>query len=192
MQIEIVTNNTFEPVTQDEITRHVSYLGDEIGEISDLIRMAKSAREMIESYKNVNICTRTIRVSFEKDYDFDFNRRTFQIPVHPVISISSVKSYDRYSTEVTLTLNTDYHIRGVNRKEIFIPDQERRILYGDQIEVVEWRVEAIVGYAYENIPGVYKDAILKLVAEWYNNKGNYVPDLSSDVLKMLMNINDSL
>ena len=182
MNISITTNVTNEPLSIDVIKRHVQYEGDDVDYINELVRMSEAARELCENYTDHALGVKTINVYFEADYDMDLDSRVLLMPISPVNSVTSVFSVDSHGTETVLVLNTSYYLRGITRKELYIPESWST---GTGTTIIGWHVVAIVGYTPETIPAIFKECILKLVADWYNVKGNYVPQLTDQVKTML-------
>jgi uncharacterized phiE125 gp8 family phage protein len=189
MNISITTDITSEPVSIEEVKQRVGYRGDNSAILDELSRMQVAARELCENYTNYALGVKVIEVYYEEDYDMDLERKTLKVPLAPVNSITSVTSVNIYGTETVLTLDTYYYIRGGKRKEIYIPEiTSFGILLNNKI--IGWKVVANVGYTPITIPKIFKEAILKLVWDWYNAKGNYVPQLTDQVRLLLSSIGD--
>lgn len=193
MNITVVNDCAFEAVSLNQIVKHVGFSGSDADTFKLLERMARSARIMIENRKQVAICKKVVDIYFEKDYDMNLDRNILIMPVAPVNSITKFYSYDQYNNETELTENTDYYLRGQYRKELYVTTMENTIISGSSTDVIAWKAEDVsVGYDLDEIPDIYKDAILKLVFDWYDHKGNYVPQLTSEVEIMLMGVNDTI
>jgi uncharacterized phiE125 gp8 family phage protein len=188
MNIKTTIQPTSEPVSINDLKQHLGINTDDVGILNEIMRMGKSARELCERHNQCALSEKTVEVFFEKEYDMDMDLMTLIFPILPVNEITAFKSVDKKGTETDLVLNTGYYLRGGERKESYIPET---VLAGElESETIGWKVTAEVGYTPQNIPSLYKDAILKIVADWYNNKGRYVPVLNDEVRGMLNQISD--
>lgn len=186
MQPRIKTDISTEPVTQAVAKNYIKYDGSDSTELALITSMIKSARELCEKHTGLVFAEKTIYFFVDPE-DLDYRKRV-DIPYYPIISVEAVYSIDDEGTETALTLNTGYYLYGMTQKQVYFPNT---ILIGvDATEVVSYRVEYKAGYGHadtEALPEVLKMAILKQTAEWYENRENWIPVLSSEVEKILNN-----
>jgi len=140
---------------------------------------------MCERYTGKSFGEKTINVFFHAD---EIINDKVELPYGPHKSITSVSSINQEGTVTALTLNTDYYSRGLQYLELeFLSDtmspwQEGSILADD------YKVIMVAGYGasgLEALPEIGVMAINKAVAEWYLNREDYVPELSSNVKRLL-------
>lgn len=178
MEVSVGTYNC--AVTIDELKAAVGYDDNQSDVLDELIRKGYAAQQLCESYLRYYFTTRTATIEFYKADDFDEDERTLLFPYAPVNSITSVTAKDTTNNETTLTADTTYYLRGLKRQELYIPTS---FTTGVNTELYSWKVVANIGLS--TVPEIVKEAILKLVVEWYNNKGNYIPVLTDQVKMML-------
>ncbi len=178
----VITDVTQEPLSIAELKEHVQYNGNESKVTEELVRMGRTARQLIESYTERALAVKTIDVEFETEFDYNDGYLTF--PVAPVNSITSFVSLDQTGSTTSLTSGSDYYLIGQDRKQVYLPSI---LNYSDSDynAIIGWRARVNVGYSYGSMPEVYKECMLKLVWEWYNNRMNYVPQLNSEVMTIL-------
>lgn len=150
---EVVTDLTDEPVTLDELKRHLNMHFDTAGsyEFSDddtiLQDILIAARQHLEEYTGLSFGEKVIKAYIRN------NLGEFEIPFGPIVSIESIKNEDG------VTLTTDQYKLS--------PGKFQRIVrpYDDVLEV-----NYTVGYT--TLPENLKRAILHEAAYRYNHRGD--------------------
>jgi uncharacterized phiE125 gp8 family phage protein len=172
-------------VTIDEAKNHVNYDDNHTDTLNALHNMIEAAQGLCENYTETYFSKRDVVFYFEKDCDYDEDEKTLIFPFSPVNTLSEVLAIDKEGNETELEDGSTYYLRGLKRKKIYIPTS---ISTGTYVEIIAWKVTANIGS--DTVDPVAKQAVLKLVAEWYKNKFNYIPILNDQVKDMLSNITD--
>lgn len=179
MEVKTISSyNTI--VTINEIKRYIDYNDSNTEDISMLLSMAKSAQELCEQYTDQFFSERIVVFYFEKSIDFDDINKTVKFMYSPINSVSELVSIGTDNAETELTENTNYYLRGIKSRELYIPEI---FTTGASSEIHAFKATVNAGYAHA--PSVVKDCVLKLVYEWYNVKGNYIPILNDQVKNIL-------
>jgi len=187
VEIKVITDIETEPVTTAIAKNHLkaSY-GTDTTEDALIASMVKAARQLIEEHCDRSLGEKTIDIFFHSD---EIQAKRVRLPGGPHGDFTHVKSIDQEGTETTLTLNTDYYKRGLQFKELeFLSASVNPWSEGDSLSD-DYVIRLVAGYGIsettETLPEGYKQAILKQVAEWYVNREDYVPVLSSGVKRIL-------
>ena len=187
MQLRIKTDISAEnePVTLAVAKNYIKYDGSDANEEALITSMTKSARELCEKHTGLTFAEKELYF-FADPEDLD-DRKRVTLPGVPNISVDNVFSIDDEGVEVELELNTGYYLYGMTEIEIYLPNV---ILTGiDVTSRLQYRAQYKAGYGHvtdtETLPEVLKTAILKQVAEWYENRENWIPVLSSEVKEIL-------
>jgi len=185
MNVKVTTDVTSEPILLKDVKNYIkeSY-GTDALEDALLDILISSAREAAERYCNRSLAAKTIQVFWFAD---EINDMRLILPYGPHGTITSVYSVDQDGTETALTLNTGYHVRGVDMKEIEISQLSTVSSDGGSLDL-DYKVTVPVGYGntgLETLPSFYKVALLKTVAEWYLNREDLTMNLSSSVMSIL-------
>jgi len=187
VEIKVITDLSSEPVTTAIAKNYVkaSYGTDAVEEAL-IASMVKAARQLIEEEADRSLGEKTIDIFFHAD---EIQAKRVRLPAGPHGDFTHVKSINQEGTETTLTLNTDYYKRGLQFKELeFLSASVNPWSEGDSVSD-DYVVRLVAGYGIsettEDLPEGFKQAILKQVAEWYVNREDYVPVLSSGVKRIL-------
>ena len=182
MQSRVVTDIASEPVQLAEIVNYIK-LDESIDLENTLIdKMITAARKLCEKRTNLAFGEKTLEAYFTKD-ELIYN--ALRLPYAPHAQIISVIGRDSQGVETTLE-TTDYWQTG-------------NVLWNVQLSAGIYRYESykvqyIAGFgieeatpkqATETLPEEAYLAIMKQVASWYDNRDDYVPVLSSEVLRIL-------
>jgi uncharacterized phiE125 gp8 family phage protein len=134
--------------------------------------MLKASIELVERFTGMSITTKVIDVYFEED---DLNEGIIKIPYPPHVTVDSIKSYDYKNTETELVLDTDYYIKGSGEKQIELLTN----LISTTTTTTTYIARVTCGSDTVN-DGLYI-AILKQVHDFYENRENWLPVMSSSV-----------
>jgi uncharacterized phiE125 gp8 family phage protein len=179
MQVKVITEPQEEPVTLDEAK---SYLKVDFNTDDQLItRLIKAVRESAEMYTGLSFITKTILAYFENTGD------PVELLYGPVQSISTVSRIDYDKTETILD-PSDYYTVGLDYIHILV---YRGFKLSQGWRGQQVKVEYVSGFGEASVvPNAIKVAILKEVAELYENRentlvGSIVADLSTTTKTLL-------
>jgi len=132
--------------------------------INDLIRTATA---YVEKYTGKALINRTITLLVEKK-----TAENLYLLYPPIVSITTVSLPDGVSSGVeTYTATTDYILRGISNKYIELPNTEVKVVY-------------VAGYGgADDVPPIFKEAILKLVYDMWEHRGESVTGTISQYTK---------
>jgi uncharacterized phiE125 gp8 family phage protein len=145
-----------EPVTLDEVKRHLNLLFDTTGsyDFDDddtyLTALVSQCRESVEQWLGISMAAKTYRAILRNECG------GIEIPYGPVTGVTSVKDIDG----VVLVVTDGYQLRG------------------NQFQWIEKPVSCYIdivytsGYTPANIPKGLKHALLEEIAFRYNNRGD--------------------
>jgi len=188
MNTRIKTDCTSEVLSFDEVRQFIKFEdtseGDEVGLINNMIKAVRTHLE------------RRLEMSFnEKTYEtyFKHSEHPFILPISPVISITKVETVDYEGTKTELTLNTDYHKKGLYEIEIVpysistVPNPWFNFWSSEYDLLVTYKA----GYGdddTEDLPYDLRQAMLRQVIKWYDNRDdfrelNMMPEIDSIVRK---------
>lgn len=187
MEIKVITDISTEPVLLAAAKNHMkATYGTDTTEDALINSMITAARELIEKRANRTLAEKTIELLFRND---EITGRKVRLPYGPHGDITFVKRVDQEGTETSLTLNSGYYKRGNQFLEL-----EFRSLLANPFQesaglTYDYKIRLAAGYGItdttEDLPEGYKIAILKQVAEWYVNREDWVPELSSEVARIV-------
>lgn len=181
--VKIKTDVSTEPILAATVKTD---LGIDFSDHDTLLgNLIKASREWCEGYCDATFAPKTLIVRWD---ELPSDQKLY-LPQGPIDSVTSVKTVDQEGTETTLTLNTDYYVRG--KGDIYIAVQS---VWSSIVgEGLEYEVEYVAGYGGTNTeacPYIVKQAIEKLVAENYKNRentvvGTIISKVPNDVREML-------
>ena len=186
MEVKVKTDVTAEPLSLGVIKNYLKFDDTNIDEVALINTMVKAAREACEKYTGLSFAEKTLYAYFTPD---DLNDMIIDLPYGPIKSRSdiSMKWIDQEGTETSMTVNTDFWIRGLNNTEIEVSTVWTTV--GVSNTTCDYRAEYICGYGIsgytEALPSGLLLAMAKQVAEWFENREDWMPSLSSSVKKML-------
>lgn len=150
------------------------------GEDSLIERQLETSTRYVETYIGRSLNTNTMQAilyEFDDDRDLDSGEIRYELPMGPVTSITSVVGQDLEGANTTLTADSDYYLLTGGRLRIPSPTaySTYTVTYVAQLS-----------YVTENI----KEAILKICAELYQNRGisvtgTIVSNLKADLNSLL-------
>ncbi|NBW11016.1 MAG: hypothetical protein EBR82_23595 [Caulobacteraceae bacterium] len=164
-----------EPVSVDELRQHLRIeTRDEDDYLAGLIQ---AAREMVETDTRRALCTQTRVLRLD---DFPWGIELDRIPVQ---SISSIKYYDLLNTQQTLDSSQyDYDLAEVPPIVVESHTATWPATY-ERVGAVE--VTFVCGHtSISAVPGMAKQAILRLAAGWYSTREAEVVGTISTALKL--------
>ena len=180
MQVKTISEIEIEPITVDQVKNYLKI--DESIEVEDALisSMIKAARQLCEKKTNLSFIDKQLEAVFEYD---ELIEVSFRLPYSPHYEIVSIHLMDEYGDETELE-NTLYWSSKGNIWEVTINPsvnifKQARINYKAGFGV-DGKTEAL--------PEQAVIAILKQVGSWYDNRGDYIPTLSSDVRRILESI----
>lgn len=134
-----------------------------------IVDLVKAARQAIEGIIQRPLAEKTYVVEFDGD---DVSDEEFELPFAPIASVTSLKTVDAEGAESeALTLNTDYHVLGNQKKRVYL---NTSFVSLDNSLEYNYRVEYVCGYGAngcELLPAALKMAVCELVNQWYYNRG---------------------
>jgi uncharacterized phiE125 gp8 family phage protein len=158
----VKTDPTVEPVTLTEAKLYCKITGT--GDDTLLNSLIKTAREQIETYTGKSLTEKT----YFAEYDKVLNDQFFNLPCHPVKTVSSVKTIDELGATTTLTLNSEYYLIGA-------PFTQIRVAGIYSTRRPHLLIEFVAGYGATGLPalpGSLKDAVLKRILVLYTHRGD--------------------
>ena len=127
-----------------------------------------TAQQIVENYCNLKLTAST--------WDFyltDFPARGIVLPFSPIASITSIKYYD--STNTLQTVSTSDYWYSIYENPCKIEAETWPGVYDDRTDAVQ--VRFVTGYTSPDAcPDALKTAILLLLRDLYDNKGNQVKE----------------
>ena len=163
MDLRIKTDLTSEVLKVDDVSAFIKFEDSDHGEEVALIaNMISSVRCHFEKRTGLAFAQKTFEVLFK------YNDKPFVLPVVPIISIDKVELVDYQGTKIELILNSGYYKRGLYEVEI----QTSQMTSGFYDLLVTFKA----GYGHtdtENLPYDLKEAMLKQVKQWYDNRDDF-------------------
>lgn len=156
IEVQVSTDASTEPVTIDEVKRHLNLQFDTSGsyDFDDddtyLTSLISIARETIEQYTGLSLAPKTLVAILRNECG------DIEIPKGPVSTITTIKDSDGN----TLTEGTDLTTRGNQFKWIESPCS------------CYLEVTYTAGYADDEVPKALKRAILEEITFRYNMRGD--------------------
>lgn len=155
IDVKITTDAATEPITLSEAKAYLRVdTSTEDALITDCIT---AARKYVEKYTGKSFTAKTLSVVFGDLWKAD---EILELPYPPIASITSVHEVDEEGTETELTLNVDYYKRGQNNIEI------------TGVFDKAYQYKAIYTTSASEADDLIKFAMLKLVADYYENRQN--------------------
>lgn len=157
MKYVVTTPVSTEPVTSLEATTHIVVPSDS-SDATHIASLITAAREYCENLTGRALAAQTIKAYPDR---FEYKMR---LPREPINTVTSVK-YTDYDGVVTTMAASNYSVDTVDGNIAFfeLPDFEPTIINPIVIEYTA---------GYTAAPKLIKQAILLLVAYWYENRGD--------------------
>ena len=167
--IRISQDIVTEPVSIADVKQFIKFSDTDATETSLVEDMIKGARVYIEKQTGLALAKKTIIEQFLKEPTIEY-----VLSVAPVISVDSVATLDLQEASTSLTLNGDYFLKGL---------YERIIITGLVTSTTQLKVTYKVGYGEsetETLPYDIKQAILRQVMQWYDNRDEFLEGRYND------------
>ena len=148
------------PVTQAEAKAHLRVDGSDEDSLIDALVLA--ATSAVEEETGRALVTQTW------DYAVSQPSGKVMLPVHPVASVSTLAYYDTDDAPQTLTVSDYYLFKGPDKAWLEPKDNVDWPEMKDRPDALT--VTFVAGQAVAAVPQALKQAILLLVAHWYENR----------------------
>lgn len=186
MEIKVKTDVSAEPLSLGVIKNYLKFDDSNADELALINVMVKAAREACEKYTGLSFAQKTLYCYFTPD---DLQDYRIDLPYGPIKSSADITiiRIDKEGTQSSMTLNSDYWVRGLHNTEIEISTTWTTV--GVTNSQCDYRAEYICGYGIsgstESLPSALLLAMAKQVSEWFENREDWMPVLSSSVKKVL-------
>jgi uncharacterized phiE125 gp8 family phage protein len=163
MQIVLTTQPAVEPVSAAEAKAHcrVDITTDDTL-ISSLIT---AARRQCERYCDIGFVYQTYTITYDLN-ESPTQSRFIKLPKGNVQSITSIKTYGTDNVASTFS-DTNYR---VSNNRVVLNDNSNWPALSREFDVLEIIYTVGFGASASNVPQEIKQAILMLVAHWYENR----------------------
>lgn len=162
MKYIIVAEPTTEPITIDEAKQFLRLLPDDNSEDNFISGLITAAREYCENFTARALATQTIMLYL------DSIPSEVEVPMPPLQSVDKIEVIDADKVAHELTADTDYMIdNGEISSIIFTASAQEVAAHLYPINPVQ--ITCTVGYDAD-IPVGIKQAMLLLIAHWYENR----------------------
>lgn len=152
-----------EPVSLDEAKEYLRV--DSAADDVVIDRLIRSARAAVEHYTGRALITQTRRVT----WNYEEAQSPLYVPGPPLLTTTTLKTYDAARVSTTLTSGTDYYVVGTDPAIITGANGSGSYLGGVGVRSIEW--VGTCGYgAAPAVPDDIKTAILTLVADVYERR----------------------
>lgn len=143
--------------------------------------MIVSARQICEEYCMRSFVEKTFTIFFETS-ELDDGKIT--LPFYPHVSIASVTRFYRDGTNDDINRNTGYYRTG---EQEFTLDFVISNATFTETEPVGYKVVYVAGYGSntQTLPTPLKEAMLKLIADWWGKRDDYQPMLDMRTKRIL-------
>lgn len=166
MEFEVIADATVEPVSLELAWAQCSLDAEGSPPSTPFDALFKqiwmpAARELCEDFTGLVLAPKTLRKSLD-----GFPDGAIELKTHPVTSISSITYVDADGAEQTLDAY-DYTLRYVNGVWWVVPESSWPTT-GEYANAVRVTFEA--GYTSDDIPPIFKQAILLSAADMFRNR----------------------
>jgi uncharacterized phiE125 gp8 family phage protein len=173
MTAALITPPALEPVSLADAKAHLRLDTDED---DALISAALTAAR-------VQVEAKSRRVLIEQGWrvylDAWPKKRIVTIPVAPLISVASLSVFDPTGDEITVDAG-DYEVDAVSTPGRLFLSSPVPVLVGRAVNGIEIDVTAGYGPSSIDVPAPLRQAIMMLVAHWYEHRGAVGHDMSLD------------
>lgn len=168
LKAKVTTHPTVEPL---DLTEVKLYLRVDTSADDDLIdAMITAARESVELYTSRALVTQTVTQKLDKFPVFGF-----PLSMHPVQSITSITYKD--SNGNTQTLSTDVYMLDNYDLPSSVVLKHNQTFPDTYFEANAVTVVYVAGDTVQDVPKAIKQAMLLTIADFYENRTNYVKRL---------------
>ena len=182
-----------EPLLKDLVSADyiTEYIDDDLSNAEQLAlakKMCIAARQVCEEFTVLALAQRTLVVSYSYGY-VQRRKRCIMLAFPPHSSMTSVKTVDMEGSETTLTLNESYYKYG----NLFWEIEFAQIIgtVNAITSALDYKLEYVCGYgltgdnATMTLPESLRLAMAQQVGDWWKNRENWHPALSSAVKRIL-------
>lgn len=162
MKYIVVAEPTTEPVSLEEVKLFLRLLPDDTSEDDFISGLITAAREYCENFTARALATQTIIMYLDSIPD------SVEVPMPPLQSVDKIDVIEADKAVHELIADTDYLIDAGDISNIIFMDSAREAA-GQLYPVNPVQITCTVGYTTD-IPASIKQAILLLVAHWYENR----------------------
>lgn len=173
-----------EPVTLAEAKAWLKVQGSAEDDL--LNSLITAARQKVEEYTNLKLVTQTIEEVYDcfPTYYEGMNYGALPLTCSPLIAVSSVEYQATAGTYTTLSTDS-YTVHDYSKPATITPvysgNWPTHILFPESVKVTY-----TAGFgAASAVPGILKNAILKIIAQWYEKRQENVRKMPTDVEWML-------
>jgi uncharacterized phiE125 gp8 family phage protein len=175
---KVIVEPTLEPVTVEELKTFARI--DGVDEDSLLETFIISIRKKVEYYLGKSLIQQTIRLTMD-----EWNSNIIELPMSPLISVSSVTTIDEDDTETTYSSSNYYVITESIPGQLVIKDSA-----SNPINTVRckggYRITYLAGYGSlaRDVPSVIKTSIMVGATKLYENR-DFTEELPTEVKVLL-------
>jgi uncharacterized phiE125 gp8 family phage protein len=167
MKYAVTTAPTAEPLHLVEAKQHLRTVTGDTSEDGLLISpLITAARDYCENVTGLALAPQTIQA-------YPTGWGLWRLPRPPIISVTSIKYYDEDNTVSTMAA-TDYQLDTVDGL-VLILEEPSTVLRELNPIVIEYKA------GYTTLPMLIRQAMLLLVAHWYQNREAINVDLAKSI-----------
>ena len=164
MDKKVVSKSDFTGIPLATMRNYLKFEATDATEDALITQLMKSAVDQIENRCNIALRETALSIIFD---EFDICDSRVILPVAPYVSLTKAYVVDTSGNET----ESEYKVIGATTPEVYIPT------YIDGYKIkIEYTAR------YTSIPDLAITAILKQVADWYENRGDAT--LNAEVRKM--------
>jgi len=156
----LVTAPAIEPLTIAEARDHLRIDNDDSNAI--IRNLIRAARSYAETYQHRALIQQTWDITYSAFGDLE-------IPKAPISSVTSVKYYDVDGVQQTLASSV-YKVASADPSYITLDEDQEWPSVQPIIEPITVRIVAGYGTTAEDVPQMVRQAMLMLIAHWYENR----------------------
>ena len=173
MTAALTTPPALEPVTLADAKAHLRIDGSDDDAL--LTAAVVAARVHVEALTRRLLIEQGWRVYL----DAWPKRRIVTIPVAPLMAVDSLTVFDPNGDPIVVT-EDDYEVATVSVPGRLVLSSPVPVLVGRAVNGIEIDVTAGYGASSIDVPGPLRQAIMMLVAHWYEHRGAVGHDLAGD------------
>jgi len=159
----VTADSTVEPVTVNELKFWARIDGDDEDDV--LAGIIKTARKNVEDFIRQSLIEKTIEMSLDS-----WDHSIYELPLSPVISITSVTTLDESDTATIYASSNYYLAAGVPARLVIKQDSENPLNTDRGIGGYKITYKAGYGETADEVPQAIKDAIKVWATYVYENR----------------------
>lgn len=164
MDLRIKTDIAEEVLSTDDVSQFIKFEDeDNAAELSLISGMIAAVRTHFERRTGLSFASRTYEILFHY-YD-----KPYILPVEPIISVDKVEIVDYLGVKEELTLNSGYFKKGLYQVEI----ETSYMTSGGYYDLLVTFKAGFGNAATEDLPADLKDAMMKQIKQWYDNRDDF-------------------